>query len=162
MSPNDGRWTKRTLDGFGRVKKVESGTETETKSIVETEYAQCACSAIGKVRRVSQPYLTGTPVWTTYNYDGLGRTVSVQAADGASTTTYVYEGNTVKVTDPAGKWKKMTLDAFGQITQVEEPNPAGGSFFNLLSVRSRGASGAGGDASADDGGDGYTGADVDL
>jgi RHS repeat-associated protein len=49
--------------------------------------------------------------------------------DGVSTTTYLYEGNTVKVTDPAGKWKKFTLDAFGQLVQVNEPNPAGGADY---------------------------------
>jgi hypothetical protein len=29
----------------------------------------------------------------------------------------------VKVTDPAGKWKKFTMDAFGHLMQVNEPNP---------------------------------------
>ena len=61
-----------------------------------------------------------------YSYDGLGRTTQVVAADGASTTTYLYQGNTVTVTDPALKWKKMTMDAFGRVVQVNEPNPATG------------------------------------
>ena len=30
------------------------------------------------------------------------------APDGASTTTYLYQGNTVTVTDAAGNWKQFT------------------------------------------------------
>jgi RHS repeat-associated protein len=32
------------------------------------------------------------------------------------------------VTDPAGKWKTSTVDAYGNVIQVTEPNPAGGTF----------------------------------
>jgi RHS repeat-associated protein len=75
------------------------------------------------------PYVSGgTVYWTTYNYDALGRTVSVVLPNGAGTTTYLYEGNTVKVTDPAGKWKKFTMDGMGNLTKVTEPNPAGGEW----------------------------------
>ena len=35
----------------------------------------------------------------------------------------------MKVTDAAGKWKKYTSNALGQLTQVNEPNPAGGSDY---------------------------------
>src|ERR1019366_9954096 len=61
--------------------------------------------------------------WTTYAYDGLGRTLSVQQPDGASTTTYSYAGNQSKVTDPAGNWKQMTTDALGNLVTVVEPDP---------------------------------------
>jgi YD repeat-containing protein len=71
------------------------------------------------------PYASGaTPVWTVYTYDALGRTVSVTAPDGHSTTQYIYQGNTVKVTDSAGNWKLFTMDTFGNLTQVTEPDPA--------------------------------------
>ena len=45
-------------------------------------------------------------MYTTYVYDGIGRTLSVTAGgpDTTGTTTYLYQGNTVTVTDPAGKW----------------------------------------------------------
>jgi YD repeat-containing protein len=64
--------------------------------------------------------------WTVYEYDGLGRTVKVKHPGGGAggtsgSTVYVYEGNTVKVTDPAGKWKKHTLDGMGNLVQVSEP-----------------------------------------
>ncbi len=45
----------------------------------------------------------------------------------SGTTTYVYQGNMVTVTDPAGKWKKYTSDALGNLVQVTEPDPGGGS-----------------------------------
>ena len=74
-------------------------------SQVDTQYGPCGCSPIGKMSAVSQPYAPGaTPVWTTYTYDGSGRTLTVTAPDG-SVTRYAYAGNQTTVTDPAGKWK---------------------------------------------------------
>lgn len=125
----DARWSKTTLDGFGRTIKQETGHGTTTVSVVDTEYGWCACAPLGKVKRVSQPHAPGaTAVWTTNTYDGSGRTLTVTAADG-SVTTYLYQGNTTKVTDPAGKWKKQTTDAMGNLITVTEPNPAGGSDY---------------------------------
>ena len=72
---------------------------------------------------------SATPVWTTYGYDGIGRTTSVLSPDGASTTAYSYQGNEVTVTDLAGHWKNYYTDALGHLVQVEEPNPAGGSYY---------------------------------
>jgi YD repeat-containing protein len=59
----------------------------------------------------------------------LGRTLTQTAAD-ASPTSYVYLGNTVKVTDPAGNWKRYTSDTLGNLVKVEEPNPAYGQADN--------------------------------
>ena len=42
-------------------------------------------------------------------------------------TTYEYVANTVKVTDPAGRWKKYTMDGFGNLVIVEEPKPSSGT-----------------------------------
>ena len=48
------------------------------ESVVDTEYAPCACTPMGKMWRVSQPYKPGNPVlWTTYTYDELGRVLTV-------------------------------------------------------------------------------------
>jgi len=126
----NGRWVKTIYDGLGRTIKAETGYGTTTVSIVDTEYDSCACSPLGKLKRVSQPYAPGgTVYWTTYSYDGLGRTVSVALPNASGTTTYLYEGNTVKTTDPAGKWKKFTSDAVGNLVTVNEPNPAGGADY---------------------------------
>jgi YD repeat-containing protein len=124
------RWTKTTYDGFGRTISVVKGHDkVPPVSEVDTQYAPCACSPLGKMSRVSQPYVPGaTPVWTTYTYDGSGRTLNVTAADG-SVTQYAYQGNTTTVTDPAGKWKTYTTDAFGNMTVVTEPRPGGGTNY---------------------------------
>ena len=45
-------------------------------------------------------------------------------ADGASSTTYLYQGNVTTVADPAGKWKQYFNDAFGNLLTVIEPDPA--------------------------------------
>ena len=73
----------------------------------------------------SQPYAPGAAVyWTSYTYDGLGRTIQVTAADNASHTNYAYYGSTTVVTDPAGNWKAMTTDVDGNLKSVIEPDPA--------------------------------------
>jgi RHS repeat-associated protein len=123
------RWIKTIVDGFGRTISVIKGHDSTTISEVDTQYAPCACSPLGKISKVSQPYAPGaTPVWTSYTYDGRGRPVTVVAPDG-STTRYAYQGNTTTVTDPAGKWKTYTADASGNTVTVTEPNPSGGANF---------------------------------
>jgi YD repeat-containing protein len=124
------KWVKTYVDGFGRPAKVERGAGPVGISTVETEYDACACTPVGKVKSVSEPYAPGgTAKRTTYTYDNLGRTISVALPDNMGTTTYAYEGNTVKTTDPAGKWKKFTMNLFGDLMQVNEPNPAGGADY---------------------------------
>jgi RHS repeat-associated protein len=119
------QWKKTTLDGFGRTLSVQTGHDSTTVSEVDTQYAPCGCSPLGKVSQVSLPYTPGqqNPVWTVYTYDTSGRTLTVTKPDGASKTTYSYRGNTTTVTDPAGKWKTLTTDAFGNLTTVTEPDP---------------------------------------
>src|ERR1700675_1240014 len=69
---------------------------------------------------------TGLEYWTTYNYDGLGRTTYIELPDG-SITHYSYAGNTVTVNDPAGITKTFTIDALGNLVQVQEPDPVLGT-----------------------------------
>ena len=63
------------------------------------------------------------PLSTAPTSESLWRTISTIAADG-STTSDSYSGKMVTVTDPAGKWKKFTMDAFGNLTRVDEPGAA--------------------------------------
>ena len=132
------RIVKTTVDGLGRTVKVEVGDASSVKSVVDTEYDSCACSPLGKLKRVSRPYAPGgTVYWTTYTYDALGRTTQITLPDG-SISTYAYSGNTTTVTDPGGKWKTYTSDALGNLLQVTEPAPGGGAnhqtyyTYNLL------------------------------
>jgi len=122
----------RTMDGFGRVVLVQ---DSRTNAYVKSEYDSCSCSPNGREMKVSNPYLSGeTPLWTVSEYDALGRVTRVMLPDddpnhvppiGPSTTTTSYFSNTSTVTDPAGKRKKFTHDAFGKLTQVAEPDAQG-------------------------------------
>ena len=90
-----GGFTRSTLDGLGRVVKVEHGADVNNlQSVVDTVYTPCSCSPLGKVWKVSMPYPAGqsAAAWTVYSYDGIGRTLSTVQPDGASTTSYVTRG----------------------------------------------------------------------
>jgi YD repeat-containing protein len=122
----NGKWRKTTVDGLGRTTRVETGDSNGTQSMVDSEYAACGCTPLGKVWRQSNPYAPGgTPVWTTYTYDALGRTVQIDLPQGGS-TLYEYKGETTKITDPAGIWKKYSANAFGKLMLVTEPDPQSG------------------------------------
>ena len=120
------RWSRDQYDGLGRVIRTDRGdTNGNVISNVDTNYDSCACSPTGKMVSTSQPYAPGASVyWTTYAYDGLGRTIQVTAADNASHTSYAYYGSTSAVTDPAGNWKALTTDVDSNLVSVIEPDPA--------------------------------------
>ena len=118
--------TTTTLDGLGRAILVARGDTSGVHSYTATTYAPYGGSPLGKIQKTSQPYPYGSSAsaWTTNTYDGLGRSLTVQQPDGASTTSYAYSGNVTTVTDPAGKWKQFTTDISGNLTAVVEPDPA--------------------------------------
>ncbi len=123
----DGHWVYTQMDGFGRTVLTTTGYSTTTLSLVDTQYAPCGCSPLGKLSQQSQPYAPGgSDAWTVYHYDASGRTTSVVLPEGSS-TTYQYQGNVVTVTDPAGKLKTFTMDAFGNLVTVVEPDPTLGN-----------------------------------
>ena len=63
------RWSKSTVDGFGRSIKEEAGYNTGTTpttvSIAETIHAPCACTPVGKAWKTSLPYAPGGAVYWT-------------------------------------------------------------------------------------------------
>ncbi len=98
------QWKQTYLDGFGRSLKVISGHDGTPVSEVDTTYAACACSPLGKMSTVSMPYAPGgSSVPTTYTYDGSGRTLTVTKPDLVSKTTYAYSGNNTTTTDSRGQ-----------------------------------------------------------
>ena len=145
LSYVDGHYTRKTFDGLGRTIREERGPTGANSvgtptSVVDTQYGSCACSPTGKMIRQSQPYAPGgTVYWTTYTYDGMGRTVTVTGPDGSSQTKVTYNatapgaaappalGSSVTTVDPKGNWKIVTTDGFGNVARVTEPNPAGGA-----------------------------------
>lgn len=115
---NDNRLKNETeYDGLGRTiasRKYEDGTFVA----VSTQY-----DALGRVWKASNPYRAGDSVlWTTNIYDSLGRVTSVKTPDDAEVLT-AFSGNTVTVTEQAGKQRKSVTDALGRLTSVyEAPN----------------------------------------
>ncbi len=109
-----------TTDGLGRRTKqeIKSGAGTSF-SIVETQY-----DVLSRVTQVSNPHgPTESPVWTVNSYnDGLGRLTSVMPPGNAGSSQFAYSGNTVTVTDPAGKQRRTYTDALGRIVRVDEPS----------------------------------------
>jgi len=75
----NGHWTRQTLDGFGRTIKTEAGDSSSTQSVSESVYGPCACSPLGKLIQQSLAHApnSNSVTWTTYSYDGVGRTLSV-------------------------------------------------------------------------------------
>jgi YD repeat-containing protein len=141
----NGRWTKTTMDGLGRPVKVETGHDSTTLSVAETEYDSCGCSPTGKVKRTALPHAAGeSPVWTTYTYDALGHLTGVHMPrpsgtqtrsfhySGAQltstvlpvngTTTYVYNSDqTLQAKlDAKGQKVEYSYDAWKRVTQVRK------------------------------------------
>jgi RHS repeat-associated protein len=117
-STGDGALRNDTLfDGLGRPIETRM-TETAGVQYVSTFTTY---DALGRVASTSNPVRNnaGSPVYTTFLYDALGRPTQTVAPDGSTTST-TYSGNTATVTDPAGKTVKTTMDAFGRATNVQE------------------------------------------
>lgn len=66
-----------------------------------------------------RPWQSESAVWTTNGFDALGRVVSVTTPDNAIVGSS-YSGNTVTVTDQAGKSRKSVTDGLGRMTAVYE------------------------------------------
>jgi RHS repeat-associated protein len=105
---------------------------------VSTQY-----DALGRVAQKSRPHFVsgGTPKWSTYTYDALGR-ITLEAYPDTSSTTRAYHGLTtsvtnglsqttttvknsqgqvVSVTDAQNKTITYVYDPFGNLTQVTDP-----------------------------------------
>jgi YD repeat-containing protein len=113
--------SKVEYDPLGRTiakRQYEGGTNY---IVINTEYD--ALSRPYKNSNPFRPWQGETAVWTTQQFDALGRVVSVTTPDNAVVSTS-YSGNTVTVTDQAGKARKSVTDALGRLTDVYE-DPAG-------------------------------------
>ncbi|HJP91218.1 MAG TPA: hypothetical protein VJ875_04630, partial [Pyrinomonadaceae bacterium] len=110
-------WT--VTDGFGRTKETWKRDPLGDVKVV-TVY-----DCLNRVTQSSNPFrpATETAVNTTTDYDLAGRVTFVTTSDGAVVSTS-YSGNTVTVTDQAGKKRKSLTDALGRLTDVfEDPTP---------------------------------------
>src|SRR5262249_32173215 len=116
-------FSRRHHDQLARVVQTElceDGTADCATSIkTDTGYAE-----VGQTRTISNPYrptTASTYEITTSQYDGLGRVTQVTHQDGGVSTTDYTKFPTVTVTDPAGKQRRSTTDALGQLIEVDEP-----------------------------------------
>jgi YD repeat-containing protein len=92
--------TRVLYDLMGRTieaRKYEGGTNY---TVTQTQY-----DALGRAYKTSNPFRpwqSETALWTTQNFDALGRAKSVTTPDNAVVST-TYSGNTVTVTDQMGQ-----------------------------------------------------------
>jgi YD repeat-containing protein len=118
------------FDGLGRAVRshLNEGGSPAKFITADTQY-----DAMGRIWRVSNTYRTNSladPVnpsglWTTKDYDMLGRVKTITAPDGSQIVT-AYNGNQATVTDQAGKQRSSISDALGRVMQVvEAPNGPG-------------------------------------
>jgi RHS repeat-associated protein len=119
-------WT--VTDGFGRNKEAWFRDPLGDVKVVSNY------DGLGRISQTSNPYRPslGEPVvYTTSTYDLAGRLVATTTADNAVVTT-TYNGNTVTVTDQAGKVRRSVTDALGRLIQVYE-DPDGLNYLTSYS-----------------------------
>jgi YD repeat-containing protein len=77
--------------------------------------------SLGRVLKVSRPYFVsgGTPQWTTYNYDTLGRATMVTMPD-ASTVQNAYHGLTTSETNALNQTRTVTKNSQGDVVSVTD------------------------------------------
>ncbi|HEX3094176.1 MAG TPA: RHS repeat-associated core domain-containing protein, partial [Candidatus Angelobacter sp.] len=106
----------KTMDGLGELLEVDD--KNGATLVSSTTYAY---DGAGQKTQASNPFgPSQTAVNTTFSYDALGRITQVTPPSGGSTQS-VYSGNSVTITDPAGKQFRTFTDALGHLVEVDEP-----------------------------------------
>lgn len=108
-------------DGLGRTTETRQYESASAYIVTKRHY-----DALGRANQTSNPYRPSqseTALYTTSIYDMLGRVTSMTTPDSAAVVTS-YSGNTVTVTDQAGKSRRSTTDALGRLINVVE-DPSG-------------------------------------
>jgi len=116
--------TREYYDGLGRV--IQTSSLAAGNQYVTT-YKQY--DGQGRLVKESLPTFTASADFNTSpsftnakvtTYDAQGRPLTETTPTG--TTSYAYDGLVTTITDPRGKVKKLTNDAFGNLVQVDEFN----------------------------------------
>ena len=117
------------FDGLGRaVRTFHYDGQDSAKPFLTSDIEY---DGLGRRWRVSNPYRSAgctssvnpSGYWTTTQFDGLSRVMTVTTPDGASVISN-YIGNTATVTDQTGKQRMSVSDALGLLTSVSE-DPGG-------------------------------------
>jgi YD repeat-containing protein len=123
------------LDGLGRTSQTQITSDPQG-----TDYTVTTYDALGRVGTIYNPTRCSPPTtncgesnWglTSYVYDALSRPTSVSLPDGNSTSAS-YANNTVTVTDPTSKARKLQSDSLGRLTSVWE-DPGGLNYLTTYS-----------------------------
>jgi RHS repeat-associated protein len=126
-------------DGFFRTTLTEFLSDPQGVTRGKVEY-----DPLGRVKRAWNPTRCwpvetncGESTWgvTETVYDALGRVTKIIPPDGTAGSNNVsttYSGNTVTVTDQAGKKRKSETDALGRLIRVWEPNAAGNFIYETV------------------------------
>jgi YD repeat-containing protein len=129
-SYNDNALRAQVLyDGLGRTTETRQYEGGSNYIAAQTQY-----DALGRGFKTSHPFRpwnSETAVWTTSAFDALGRVVTITTPDSAVVSTS-YSGNTVTVTDQAGKQRQSVSDGLGRLIQVYE-DPAGLNYLTSYS-----------------------------
>lgn len=122
---NDGALlSKIVYDQMGRTSETRQYEGGTNYIATQTQY-----DALGRAYKTSNPFRpwqSETAVWTVTAFDALGRLISVTTPDSAVAST-TYLGNSVTVTDQAGKARKSVSDGLGRTTAVYE-DPSGANY----------------------------------
>ncbi len=105
-----------TLDGLGHVMRVDNKNGSSMVGSVKYGYDK-----LWQRTQASNPFASADAIVnTTSSYDALGRVTRVTPPS-AGYTQYSYSGNTVTITDQAGKQRRSSMDVLGRLTEVDEP-----------------------------------------
>jgi RHS repeat-associated protein len=120
INNDNGLVSKAFYDGLGRT--IETRHYEGSSNYIATQQQYDALGRTLKISNPFRPWQAESAVWTTSAFDSLGRIISMTTPDSAVLTTS-YSGNTVTVSDQAGKSRKRVTDALGRTTSVyEDPN----------------------------------------
>ncbi len=120
----NGPWVKTYHDTHGRV------IATDTQGFAGQTIRQASeYDALGRMSKQSRPYFLsgGTPAWTTFAYDALGRQTSITLPD-SSQSTFAYNGLTTSVTNDKNQTETTLKNARGEIVSVTDANSKTTSF----------------------------------
>ena len=114
---DNGLINKVLYDGLGRTTETRQYEGGSNYIATQQQY-----DGLGRAFKSSNPFRPWqgeSALWTTSVFDSLGRVISVTTPD-SSVVSSSYSGNTVTVTDQAGKSRKSVTDALGRLMAVYE------------------------------------------